>query len=178
MKNTYKITVSAIFSALAVVIMLISYFPYLTYAVPAVAGLCIMAVLIETDYKWALFSYIVSSVLVFMFGEPESKLMYVFLFGYYPIVKALIEKINKPIFEWILKISVLNVALFFVYGLFSKIFGISMDDFGDFQKYGTLILLLLSNAVFVVYDIAVSRISNVYIYKFHPKLKKVFKKGS
>ena len=40
MKNTSKITFSAIMSALAVVIMLISYFPYLTYAIPAIAGLC------------------------------------------------------------------------------------------------------------------------------------------
>ena len=82
MKNTGKITLCAIMSALAVVIMLVSYFPYLTYAIPAVAGLCVMVVLIETDYKWAFFCYVTSAVLVFLFAELESKFMYVFFFGF------------------------------------------------------------------------------------------------
>ncbi len=175
MNNTYKITISAIFSALSVVIMLVSYFPYLTYAVPAIAGLCIMVVLIETDCKWAFFSYTVSAVLILLFGEMESKLMYVFLFGYYPIAKALIEKIGKPIIEWILKIFLLNTAVLSVYGLLADALGIVTDDL---IKYGTTILLILANIVFVVYDIAISRISMTYIYKLHPKLKKLFKKGN
>ena len=56
MKNTNKITLCALLSALAVVLMLTAYFPYLTYAVPAFAGLCIMAVLIEIGPKWAFLS--------------------------------------------------------------------------------------------------------------------------
>lgn len=175
MKNSYKITISAVFSALAVVIMLISYFPYLTYAIPAIAGLCVMVVLVETDYKWAFFSYIVSAVLIFLFGEMESKLMYVFLFGYYPILKGIIEKINIPVLEWIIKIFVLNIAVLLVYGLLANVFGISDQEF---MKYGTVILLALANIVFVVYDIAVTRMSMVYLYKLHPTLKKLFKKGS
>ena len=177
MKNTSKITFSAIMSALAVVIMLTSYFPYLTYAIPAIAGLCVMVVLIETDYKWAVFTYISSAVLVFMFAEMESKFLYLFLFGYYPILKSLIEKINKQIFEWILKIIVFNISILLVYGVFSKLFALSLDDFGALRQYGVAILLVLSNIVFIVYDIAVSRISMVYINMLHPKINRLFKKG-
>ena len=43
--------------------MLLSYFPYLTYAVPAVAGLFIMVAVIEAGYKWALGAYAAASVL-------------------------------------------------------------------------------------------------------------------
>ena len=82
--------------------MLLSYFPYLTYAIPAVAGLFIMAVVIELDVKWAFLSYTSSAVLVFLFAEMESKLMYVFFLGYYPIVKALLERMRKPLIEWII----------------------------------------------------------------------------
>lgn len=177
MKNTSKITFSAIMSALAVVIMLTSYFPYLTYAIPAIAGLCVMVVLIETDYKWAVFTYISSAVLVFMFAEMESKFLYLFLFGYYPILKSLIEKINKQIFEWILKIIIFNISILLVYGVFSKLFALSLDDFGALRQYGVAILLVLSNIVFIVYDIAVSRISMVYINMLHPKINRLFKKG-
>ena len=84
-------------AALAVVLMLAAYFPYLTYAIPAFAGLCIMVVLLETGAKWAISAYITSAVLTLLFCEPEAMLMYVFLFGYYPILKAFIEKINKPL---------------------------------------------------------------------------------
>ena len=177
MKNTGKITLCAIMSALAVVIMLVSYFPYLTYAIPAIAGLCVMVVLIETDYKWALFCYITSSVLVFLFAELESKFMYVFFFGFYPILKALIEKINKQIVEWVIKIAAFNASVLTVYGVFSKIFALSLDDFGDFKKYGVIILLSVANIVFVVYDIAVSRMSALYIHMLHPKINRLFKRG-
>ena len=96
-------------SALAVVFMLLSYFPYLTYAIPAIAGLCIMAVVIEINLKWAFLSYLTSAVLVLLSAEPESRLIYVFFLGYYPILKAIIEKIKLPIVEWILKIISFNV---------------------------------------------------------------------
>ena len=38
-------------AALATAFMLLSYFPYLTYAIPAVAGLFVMVTVIETNYK-------------------------------------------------------------------------------------------------------------------------------
>ncbi len=177
MKNTAKITFSAIMASLAVVIMLTSYFPYLTYAIPAIAGLCSMVVLIEINYKWAFFSYVSSAVLVFLLGEMESKFLYVFLFGYYPIVKAFIEKINKPIIEWILKVLLFNASILVVYGLFSTVFPMSLEDFGPLKQYGIAILLILANIVLVIYDIAVSRMSMVYLNMLHPKIKRLFKKG-
>ena len=84
------------------VFMLLSYFPYFTYAVPAITGLLTMMLVIEINVKWAFVAYIAASVLIFIFAEPESKLMYICLFGYYPIVKSLIERINKPVIEWVL----------------------------------------------------------------------------
>ncbi len=175
MKNTNKITLCAIMSALATVIMLVSYFPYLTYAVPAVAGLCIMAVVIEINLKWAFFSYIISSVLVFMFAETESKLLYIFLFGYYPIIKSLIEKIGNQIIEWILKLLNFNISVVLAYFILTKLFMLPLGDFGPLAQYGVIILLGLGNIVFVVYDIAVSRMSQFYYYKLHSKVKKIFK---
>ncbi len=162
-------------AALAVVFMLLSYFPYLTYAIPAIAGLFIMAVVIEINYKWAFLSYLSSAVLVFLFAEPESRLLYIFFLGYYPILKAVIERLKKPIPEWILKILSFNAAVLAVYLLFAKPMGIDLEDFGTLGKYGAIILLLLGNAAFVLYDIAVSRMATVYIYIIKPKVKKIFK---
>lgn len=155
--------------------MLLSYFPYFTYAVPAITGLLTMMLVIEINVKWAFAAYIAASVLVFIFAEPESKLMYICLFGYYPIVKALIEKINKPVIEWVLKFAVFNAAVLLIYAVCAEMFGISLDDFNTLGKYGAYIFLGLGNATFVIYDIAVSRLSGVYMYRIHPKVKKLLK---
>ena len=162
-------------AALAVVVMLTSYFPYLTYAIPAMAGLFIMVAVIEVGNKWALFSYLSSAVLVMLVAEPEAKFMYVGFLGYYPILKAIIEKIRKPITEWILKIVSFNIAVIIVYFIFSKMFTVSFDDFGALGKYGALITLAVGNIVFVVYDIAVARMAMFYNYMVRPKIKKYLK---
>ena len=155
--------------------MLLSYFPYFTYAVPAVTGLLTMMLVIEINVKWAFVAYIAASVLVFVFAEPESKLMYICLFGYYPIVKALIDRINEPVIEWVLKLAVFNAAAILIYAVFAGMFGVSIDDFSTLGKYGAYIFLGFGNAVFVLYDITVSRLSGIYIYRIHPKVKKLLK---
>ena len=102
--------------------MMLSYFPYFTYAVPAVTGLLVMVLVIELGLRWAFAAYIAASLLIFLFAEPESKLMYICLFGYYPILKAIIEKFKKPLFEWILKLLVFNAAVVLVYFIFAGLF--------------------------------------------------------
>ncbi len=162
-------------AALATALMLLSYFPYLTYAIPAVAGLFVMVTVIETNYKWALLTYLSSAVLVFLFAEPESKLMYICLFGYYPIIKGLIERINKPLIEWILKLVCFFASVLTAYYIFAGLFGIKLDDLGEFGKYSVLILLGFGTAAFVLYDIAVSKMSFVYFYRLHGRIRRIFK---
>ena len=175
MKRNVRLTFSAVMSALAVVIALMAYFPYLTYALPAMAGLCVMAVLIETDNKWALLTYISSAVLLFFLGEIESKILYISFFGYYPILKAIIEKLRKPIIEWIIKEVVFNAIIIAVYSLFSGFLGMESGDFGILGQYGAIILLVGANVVFVLYDICLSRMAVYYLYRIHPKIQRAFK---
>ena len=162
-------------SALAVVMMLGAYFPYLTYAIPAFAGLCIMVVLLELGAKWAISAYITSAVLTLLFCEPEAMLMYVFLFGYYPILKAFIEKINKPLLEWPIKMIFFNVVVILVYSFIAQLFGVNISDTNDFGKYTVYIVLAVANVVFVIYDITVAKMATFYIYIIKPKLHKLLK---
>ncbi len=175
LKQTSKITLSAIMASLATVFMMLSFFPYFVYAIPAVAGLFIMVVVIEIDKKCAFMAYMVSAVLVFLFADPESRFLYVFFFGYYPIAKALIEKMRKPVLEWPIKFVIFNASVISVYVIFSSFFSFSLDEFGELGKYGAYILLALGNVVFVLYDIAVSRFSMFYMAILHPKVKKIIK---
>ncbi len=176
MNNTKKITFCGVFAALAVALMLCGHFlPTLTYAIPALAGLIMVVPLIECGVSWAFGCYVTSSLIIFLIGENETKILFVLLFGYYPILKLLIEKLKNIAVEWVLKLLVFNAAAIASYYIMSFIYAISFDDLGDFGRYGAYIFLGLCNIVFVVYDIGVSRIASFYISTMRNKLKKIIK---
>ncbi len=175
MKNTSKITLCSMMAALACSVMLLSFFPYLTYAIPAIAGLFVMVVVIEINCSWALLTYLASSLIVLFFPEPESKILYASFFGFYTIIKALTERLRKPVLEWIIKMAVFNTALVIVYFVFANFIGFSLEELGVLGKYGAVILWVLGNIVFVVYDVALSRFSMMYMAVIHPKIKRLLK---
>ncbi len=175
MKNTSKITFCALMSALSVAFMMLAYFPYFTYAVPALAGLVGLVVLIEIGGKWTWWTFIVSAVLSMIFAETEAKFMYVLLFGYYPIVKAYIERLNSRLIQYLIKFAVFNAAVVSVFLITVKVLGMPIDDFGSFGIWGGLAFLLLANITFYLYDIVLVRVAAVYLQKIHPSVKKVLK---
>lgn len=175
MKTTSKITFCAMMSALATAIMLLSYFPYFTYAVPAVAGLAGLVVLIEIGGRWPLYTYIVTSALCLVFAEPEAKFMYVLLFGYYPVLKAVIERISNIFVQYVLKFAVFNTAIVAVYFILVKFIGMPLDDFGPLGKWGIVAFLVISNVTFYYYDIVLVRVANLYMRKIHKNIRKTFK---
>lgn len=175
MKNTKKITLCGMIASLSIVIMLTSYFPYLTYAIPALAGLFMMVPLIECGISWGVGTYVASSAIIFITGETEAKLLYVMFLGYYPILKSIVEKINNQVVEWLLKLVCFNVAAVAFYYVSSMLFAVSFDDFGEWGKYGALIFLAACNVVFVIYDIGISRIASRYMYSLHDKVRKIIK---
>ena len=72
MKKSAKITICAISAALAATFMLTSYFPYLTLAIPGIAGLFMLMPLVEVGKGYAFLSYIVSAGIVLISAEPEA----------------------------------------------------------------------------------------------------------
>ncbi|MBQ6885433.1 MAG: hypothetical protein IJN56_06830 [Clostridia bacterium] len=175
MKSTKKITLCGLVAAISVMVMLTSYFPYLTYAIPAIAGLFMIVPLIECGVSWSFGTYIASAAIVFITGEMESKILYVMFLGYYPILKSLIEKINKQAVEWLIKLVCFNAAAIAFYYVSTILFSVSFDDFGEWGKYGALLFLALCNVVFVLYDIGISRVASYYIFSLHDKIKRIIK---
>ena len=175
MKNTKKITLCGMVAALAVVVMLTGYFPYLTYAIPAIAGLLMIVPLIECGVGWSFATYVSSAVLTFVIGETESKILYIMFLGYYPILKSLIERIRKQLVDWLLKLLCFNAAAIAFYYISSAVFAVSYDDFGMFGKYGAVIFLAVCYIVFVLYDIGISRVASYYMLSLHDKIKKTIK---
>ena len=162
-------------AALAVVVMITSYFPYLTYEIPALAGLFMIVPLIECGVPWAFCTYAVTSALTLIIGEKEASILFFLLLGYYPVLKSLIERINRQAIEWVLKLVVFNIAAVVSYYITSFVLDIQLDDFGVFGRYGALIFLIILNVVFVIYDFAISRVGTYYIISLHDKVKRFIK---
>ena len=162
-------------AALATVLMLIGYFPYLTYTVPCVASLPIMVVLIELNKKFAFYTYIASVLPVFLFCEPESKLLYLCFVGIYPVLKAIFEGFKSRIAEFILKFVSFNIGIAIIYLLSRFVFGISFDDLGELGKYGSVIFVTLANLVFLAYDFCLSKMAVYYLYRLHSSVQKFLK---
>lgn len=175
MKNSAKITICAISAALAAAFMLTSYFPYLTIAIPGIAGLFMLLPLVEVGKGYAFLAYGVSAGIVLISAEPEAACVYVLFLGYYPILKAVIEKIKSRVLEWALKMVVLNLAIFLIYLATTFVFKITIEDMGELGKYGAYIAVVAFNIVFVIYDVAVSRVGLLYMIKIHPIVKKIGK---
>jgi len=180
MKNLNKSSKTAlggIIAALSVVLMfLTSVIPTLTYAIPAAAGLLLLIMVIEIDKKWATVVFVSVSILsALLIADKEAATMYIAFFGYYPIIKQPIEKHLNKYLCWVIKVLIFNASVIASYFMLIYVFNLNVDDFGEFTKMGLIALYIAFNFVFVLYDIALTRLITAYIYRWQKHFRKIFK---
>ena len=81
MKKSKRIALCGMLSALSLVIMLVAYFPYLTYTLPALAGIMFAIVMVEIGPKWAWGSFVTTAILSLLLCEKEAAVIFVAFFG-------------------------------------------------------------------------------------------------
>ena len=176
MRQSSKTAVCAMVAALSVVVMMLTVIPVLTYTAPAFAGLLLIIIVIEIDKKWAVGVYAAVSALGLLIAtDKEAAVMYLVFFGYYPIIKAILESKLPRWAEIVIKFLLFNAAMVGCYFILIKVFGMSMDDMNELGKYGPLILLAMGNVVFLLYDFALTKLVIVYQMKWQDKFRKLFK---
>lgn len=168
-KKSTQIAIGGVFSGLCLLIMFLSsIFPFATYAMPAISGIMLMAVVIENGYSVALMVYASVSILsVIVVPDREAGAMFIFFFGYYPILRFKLQEIKSKLGRRTLKIVIFNVAVILAYVVLINLMGVSevMGDMGDFGRNSMLALLGLGNIVFIVYDIALDKYIDFYNYR-------------
>ncbi|NMP36892.1 MAG: hypothetical protein GX051_02025 [Clostridiales bacterium] len=177
MKQSVKTALGGIIAAISVALMFCtSVIPFLTYALPAVCGALLTIIVIEINRKWAFCVYAVVSILsLLVVVDKEAAVMYTFFFGYYPIIKSLIESKLPKIPEYIIKLLIFNAAVVSGYCVATYVLGVSFDEMDDFGKYTSWILLGVSNPVFILYDIALTRVITLYIRRSEKLFKKLMR---
>ncbi len=174
--KTKAIAFGGILSGLAVVLMLLTgIFPFAEYSLPAMAGMLLILMVIEYGYKKAILCYIAVALLSLILApSKEAAVLFAGFFGYYPILKGKLETLKSRVVEWILKLLVFNAAIILSYLAFILVFNAQavLEEFGEFGKWGLVAFWAAGNAVFVLFDVLLTRLIGMYVHILKPRFMK------
>ncbi len=178
MKHTGKVALGGVLGALALVVMMLTVIPIATYALPAIAGVLLIPLVIEWGPKMGLAVYAVVAILsLIMAPDKEAAFLYVMFFGHYPIVKSLLERyISNKLLRLVCKLAVFNVCVVAAYALMIWAFQMPMDEFELFGVSIPGVLLAMGNVVFVLYDVALTRVITLYLYRLREHLMRIIRR--
>ena len=167
-KSTKRLAVSAVLSALSVVLLYVgSVTQVLDMTMAVLASLCTVVAVIEYGGMTPWLVYAVGGILALIIVPyPETAFMYILFFGFYPILKEKLEK-KKRWISWLLKEVIFNISLC-VMALLSKFLFVAEDAE---PVIVTVLFFILAEIAFPLYDIALTRLITIYIFKIRPKLK-------
>ena len=142
----------------------------------ALAGILIVPVAIEFGIKTGYVLYAAIGLLsLFVVPDKEMSLIFVFFLGFYPLLKASIERMRSRAAQWAVKLAVFNACIVGMYGIILFLFpiGAVVEEFESMGIPFTGLLLLMGNVTFVIYDVAVARIIGLYCARFRARLMKM-----
>lgn len=156
-----KIAYPAILGAISLVFVYIaSIIPSGNWGFVAIAGLFPAAAVISVSLKAGFLCWAGVSVLAFLLLPGKfCALIYAALFGLYPMVKAIIERLHRIAAEYLLKLLFFNAAFTLIYLLMSTAVLNSLPR----QLGVTWLLYLVANIVFIIYDFGFTKLIGVYI---------------
>ena len=151
--STKRMATCSMMAALCVVLMVLGAILELgMYACPLFAGLCFIPIGQKYGRKYHITLYVASSILCFlMVPNMEENLMFAGLFGWYPIVRPVLQKLPKVI-RWICKLVIFNVVVIAIEWLVMTI--LVPEVMGDALLW---VLLILGNITFLAYDFMIPK---------------------
>ena len=160
-KKSKRIAVCGVMAALGVVIMMLGAFLGVgTYLAPMLVGVCLIPVGREWGARYQILLWIAISLLCLMLvSDPEENLMFLGLFGWYPVVRPVLQKL-PPVLRGIVKLLLFNVAVIALELLVLLV--LAPESIGTAL---TVLLLVLGNVTFFVYDLVIPRFE-ILIFKF------------
>lgn len=170
--SAVNVAVGGLISAFSLVILLISgIFPYGTYALPLAAGVLLIPIFLEFGVKWSFLVYLSVSLLsLITVADKEAVVLYILLFGYYPFLKAYIERLKNKFLKYLLKLIVFNISAVSAYYIMLFVFNMSSEEFRLFGVDLPLVFLAVGNLIFLVYDRCLSICVALYFKKYRAVL--------
>ena len=161
-KKTRAMTLSALFAALCTISLYIaSIWPTGRFGLVAFSSLFAAAAVIEAGLSSGISVYIISSALgMLLLPDKAAPLLYMLFFGYYPVIKSLIEKVSGTALQWILKLLVFNASFTVIWFLLRAL----IFNLGD-NAPALAVLYLVGNVIFALFDYGFTKVIWFYINK-------------
>lgn len=163
-----RISICALLSALSYILLCVGTFiEALDLTAVMVASLPVLFCTVEMNKKYALMTYLTTSVisLLLLPGTRFPAMVYILFGGIYPILKPFFDKIKRPL-------SYLPKLLFVAVD-FSLIFLLTAWLFPQDEEMGYVMLAvfaILCLFIFVLYDMLLERVTLLYLHKWKKML--------
>ena len=166
--HTKRISVCAMMAALGVVILYMgSLISVADISMAVIASLLCILATIEYGRGAAFSLFFVTAVLsVVLLPQKSPSVMYALFFGYYPILKEMFER-KKKFISWVLKELVFHAALIAIFFAFKYLLAENVQAHMIVYITG----LILCEVIFVLYDIALTRLVSFYFFKLRDRFK-------
>lgn len=178
-KISYIVSLCGIMCGLALALMFVlGMIPMFEYISSAMAGILIWVIRDRLGVKYGLVSYLAVGLLCLLITPNyEASMMYLFLLGYYPILREYFQKIRLKILRIMSKLAVYAVGAVSAYMILIYVFGLAelLDDMDDFGKYGSIVLLGFGALAFLMYDRFLGLFDPFYQKFLKPKIMKRMK---
>ncbi|MBE6592701.1 MAG: hypothetical protein E7642_01760 [Ruminococcaceae bacterium] len=169
--DTKRLTVCAMLAALSVVLLYFgSVIEVLDLSMAVIASLaCIIAVIeYGKSAPWAIYG-VTSLLSLILLPNKTPAAFYAIFFGFYPILKEKFEKRGK-VLCWVLKEAVFNVCLAGM-GVAAYFLSTTGDNTLLSSPVFIGILVVAAELVFILYDIALTRLISFYIIRLRHRFK-------
>lgn len=166
--NTKKIALNGILGALAIICLLLAtILPTNRLSFYALSSFFIAIAIIENGSKAGWVFYAATSLLSLIIVPDKLGLVpYVIFFGIYGLVKYYIEKLDKLVFEYVLKFIYFNLCLGIALLFVSQLFSYNLT-----VKLPWWLLIIILEIVFFIYDYVYTMFIAYYRDKLKPRLK-------
>ena len=161
----------------SIILYMASVIPTSTLTILTIASALIPICIIRSNVKTAIFVYFASSLTSFFLVKINISLLYFIFFGVFGIIKFLIERLRNGMVEMILKLIFFNISFFIGFIVMQNILGLNIiarlkevifNVFNISSKNIAIILLwLIAQPVFLIYDYAMTLIITFYMEKIH-----------
>ena len=166
--RTKKLALSSCIVALGVTLMYFgAILNFLDLTMIAITSLAVFFAVIEMGSYYPIMIYAATSVLsLLLLPDKFSAVVYLAFGGLYPIIKEKLERIKGPVCT-VLKFICFNISLAVVMTVSVLILFPKADD--GWLYYAAVVLL--ANAAFFIYDIAMTRLITLYVKKIRIRMK-------
>lgn len=177
MKKNFKVAFGGILTAFSVILILLGNIPLGEYIGPTFAGILLSWAVVEMGDLSSVWIYAAASLLSFILsGNKEPALLYALFFGYFPILRDVLQKkINIRVLRWLIKFAVFNLSMLAAYLVLIYLFKMPLDELEGLGKYTVYVLLGAGNILMIVVDFCIDRLIVLYKLKWQKRIWKMLK---